>query len=80
MPGAAYARGKKLNTRQVAAAVGVTPFTIRRWAKIGLFPRGVELVPGELRWLESTVFAWIAEREKGPVEQLARPRKDPHDP
>ncbi len=72
VPGAAFAKAKKLTSTKVAAMVGVEPITIRRWSDLGIFPRAVELVPGELRWTEPDVLAWIAEREKGPAIYLAK--------
>ena len=43
---------------QVAAFAGVSPRTIRRWEKTGLFPKRVRLSDGIVRWRKTDVRSW----------------------
>jgi excisionase family DNA binding protein len=59
-----------LNTRQVAARLGVSPQTIARWEKAG--DLGSFRFAGTLRFSESAIEAFIAENERVRDRQLDR--------
>ena len=51
-----------LSKAAVATWLGVSPSTVDRWAKAGLFPPRLRLGPGRVGWAQSTVQAWLSER------------------
>ena len=64
-----------LDLRQVAAAVKVSPETLRDWISDGLFPRGFCTVDGgPYRWTLPTVAAWIAKRQRSRSTRKPRGR------
>ena len=51
-----------ISVRQVAALVGVSPTTVRRWRRQGKLPEGIEL-GGVVRWRPEVINAWLEEQE-----------------
>lgn len=50
-----------LTAREVAERLGVSPATVLRWTRQGVLP-GFRLPSGALRYRESAIEAWLAER------------------
>lgn len=50
---------KALTVQEVAAKIGVTVNTIKRWIKAGNFPEGRKYSPRIIRWFESDVEKWM---------------------
>lgn len=50
---------KALTVHEVAAKVGVTAITIKRWIKAGNFPEGKKYSSRIIRWFESDVDKWM---------------------
>ena len=51
-----------LSKKDLRALVLYSPAYIDRLEKAGLFPKRVHLGPCRVGWVESEVFAWIADR------------------
>jgi len=52
-----------LNKNDAAAALGIHPFTLKRWRMRGYGPQGVKL-GGRLRYRKSDIEAWLAQLGK----------------
>ena len=50
--------GRFLTIGEVAREVGLSPATIHRRIKSGLFPRPVHLGTRTSRWVESEIYNW----------------------
>ena len=50
---------RALTVREVGGKVGVSRGTIYRWIKEGSFPNGKRFGKSSVRWLESTIDAWM---------------------
>lgn len=53
--------GELMRMAEVAALVGVSVTTWRRWVQHGKAPAPVAL-PGKPRWLRSAIVEWLAEQ------------------
>lgn len=51
------------SVKQIANRYSVHEKTIWRWTRNGQFPRPVRLTPGCVRWRESDLAEWEAQRE-----------------
>ena len=51
-----------LNKSEVTQITGVSPVTLWRWCRAGIFPKPVQLGPsgGRMGWRRSDVEAWAA--------------------
>lgn len=58
--------------RQVCAAVGLSPSTLRRLIRAGKFPPPLRLSANSKGWLRSSVRSWLAARGH---EQIPAPEK-----
>lgn len=52
-----------LSIKEVTDRLGVAPGTIHRWVREGTFPPKIRIGPGRIGWRESSVRAYLAERE-----------------
>lgn len=55
-----------MSIREIAARLGVSERTIRRWSRTGRFPRPVRLGPKLLRWDRAAFRRWC--KEQNPLE------------
>jgi len=51
-----------LRIRDVAARIGVSIATTRRWVKSGTFPAQRRIGPNSVAWVESEIDDWCAAR------------------
>ncbi len=51
------------NVSSLAAYLGVTRETIRRWIKSGRLPEPITISPIVRRWRKSEIHAWLATHE-----------------
>jgi prophage regulatory protein len=54
---------RALTIREVGDKIGASRSTIYRWIREGNFPNGKRFGKCSIRWLESTVDAWMNSRE-----------------
>ncbi len=62
-----------LNQDQVVEIVGVCRKTLWSWRRQGIFPAGfLRDLSGRLLWRRSEVLAWLDERERGSLTEVAK--------
>jgi predicted DNA-binding transcriptional regulator AlpA len=54
-----------IRKRPLAKRLGVSPWTIDRWRRLGTFPPPIELSPTVLAWRLCDVEAWLRTRPGG---------------
>jgi predicted DNA-binding transcriptional regulator AlpA len=54
-----------IRKRPLARRLGVSPWTIDRWRKVGIFPSPIELSPTVLAWRVRDVEEWLKTRPGG---------------
>ena len=52
-----------LTSKQLIAETGISRSTIYRLLRKGEFPKPIRIGPRGVRWLESDIKAWLAERK-----------------
>ena len=52
-----------LTNKQLVAEIGISRSTIYRLLQRGAFPRPISFGPRCMRWMESDIKAWLAERK-----------------
>jgi predicted DNA-binding transcriptional regulator AlpA len=56
-----------IRKRELAALLGVNPWTIDNWRKRGLIPPPIVLSPQVVAWRRSDIERWLVERELQPA-------------
>jgi predicted DNA-binding transcriptional regulator AlpA len=59
------AADRLLTPRELAARLGVSTRTLEKWRYLGSGPRGIALTPRAIRYPESEVARWLAEKAAG---------------
>jgi|GEM_PF-4118383 excisionase family DNA binding protein len=54
-----------LTTDELAAWLGVHPFSVKRWRRMGVGPRGIRTGLRALRFRKSDVLDWLRQRAEG---------------
>ena len=55
---------RMLRKAEVLSRCGVSYTTVWRWVRSGRFPAPVKIGPRAVRWRESEIEAWLAERPR----------------
>jgi predicted DNA-binding transcriptional regulator AlpA len=70
-----------LSRDQVAALLGISPWTVRAWVKRGRFPRPIRLSECAAdRWREVDILIWLTRLQKRPPRQSPRGMLRPKPP
>jgi predicted DNA-binding transcriptional regulator AlpA len=63
-PQAQHPHLQLIHKRQLAELLGVNPWTLDRWRKLGHIPLPLKLTDGTLAWRISAIEKWLQEREE----------------
>ncbi len=58
---------KVLRRKEVANVLSVSPSTVWRWEKAGIFPKRIRYGPNVCGWRESRVKKWLSEKDSHEV-------------
>jgi prophage regulatory protein len=60
---------KFINVSQVSTLVGLSPQTVTRLAKKGVFPKPIRPTQRSVRWDQNLILQWLESRREFPAKE-----------